>query len=70
MGVEIPHNNALVILLRISRKLTKRILVDQGSSIEVLYYSTFKAIGFAKEDISPSLAPLVGFTGTRFILLA
>lgn len=38
-------------------------LIDQGSSVEILYYSAFKAIGLSKDQLAPVDAPLVGFTG-------
>ncbi|XP_058216732.1 uncharacterized protein LOC131327600 [Rhododendron vialii] len=41
-GVQAPHNDALVITLRIGEYDTERILVDSGSCAEALYYDAFK----------------------------
>ncbi|KAI8524719.1 hypothetical protein RHMOL_Rhmol13G0170400 [Rhododendron molle] len=43
--------------------MVRRVLVDQGSSAEILYYTAFKAVGFTKDHLSLVDAPLVGFTG-------
>ncbi|KAG5516099.1 hypothetical protein RHGRI_036966 [Rhododendron griersonianum] len=62
-GVRFPHSDALVLSIPIQRKMVRRVLVDQGSSAEILYYTAFKAFGFTKDHLSPVDAPLVGFTG-------
>ncbi|KAG5565631.1 hypothetical protein RHGRI_001519 [Rhododendron griersonianum] len=62
-GLSLPHNDALVLSLPFQRKLVRRVLVDQGSSAEILFYSAFKALGLSKDQLTPVEAPLVGFTG-------
>ena len=37
VGTIQPHNNALVVTLRIMGFDVKRVLVDQGSAMEVMY---------------------------------
>ena len=37
LGTLQPHNDALVITLRIGGYDVKRVLVDQGSAVEVMY---------------------------------
>ncbi|KAF7146217.1 hypothetical protein RHSIM_Rhsim04G0229300 [Rhododendron simsii] len=63
-GLSLPHSDALVLLIPVGRKMVRRVLVDQGSSAEILYYSAFKALGFSRDQLSPVDAPLVGFIGT------
>ena len=41
-GVKQPHNDPLVIMLTIEGFDTKRILVDNGSSIDIIYLLTFQ----------------------------
>ncbi|KAG5556294.1 hypothetical protein RHGRI_006788 [Rhododendron griersonianum] len=62
-GLSLPHNDALVLSLQFQRKLVRRVLVDQGSSAEILFYLAFKALGLSKEQLTPVEAPLIGFTG-------
>ena len=40
-GVKQPHNDPLVIMLNIEGFNTKRILVDNGSSTNIIYLPTF-----------------------------
>ena len=44
-----PHNNPLVIQLRVHNYDVKRILGDIGSSVEVMYYNLFKQLKLSKE---------------------
>ncbi|GFS29078.1 hypothetical protein Acr_00g0005240 [Actinidia rufa] len=39
----------------------KRILVDTGSSVEVMYYDFFKQLKLPRDQLKPARAPLVGF---------
>ncbi|KAG5516717.1 hypothetical protein RHGRI_037452 [Rhododendron griersonianum] len=61
--VSLPHNDALVLSIPFQRKMVRQVLVDQGSSAEILYYSAFQALGLSKDRLSPVDAPLVGFPG-------
>ena len=42
-----------------------RVLVDNGSSADILYYLAFQQIGIDKARLIPMNAPLVGFGGIR-----
>ena len=41
------------------------VLVNNGSSTDILYYLAFQQMGINKEQLVPINAPLVGFGGTR-----
>ena len=41
-GVKQPHNDPLVIILNIEGFNTKRILVDNGSSVDIIYLPAFQ----------------------------
>lgn len=56
-GISFPHNDALVLSIPLQRKMVRRVLIDQGSSAEILYYSAFKALGLTKEQLTPVDAP-------------
>lgn len=49
-------------MLIIANHQTWRVLVNNGSSANILYWSTFKQIGVGKDKLQPITAPLVGFT--------
>lgn len=56
-----PDDDPLVFALEISNCLVKRILVDGGNAVKVMFYSTFKYIRLPDEEIVQALTPLVGF---------
>ena len=60
-----PHNNALVINLSIVDFNIQRVLVDNGSSIDILYYPAFQQMRIDKERLLHSDTPLVGFSGIK-----
>ena len=60
-----PHDDALVVSIRVGDYNTHRVLVDNGSSTDILYYPTFQHMRIDREQLVPTNAPLVGFGGTR-----
>ncbi|XP_075658841.1 uncharacterized protein LOC142628679 [Castanea sativa] len=42
-----------------------RVLVDNESSVDILYYPAFQKMGIGRERLIPTNVPLVGFEGTR-----
>ena len=46
-----------------------RVLVDNGSSADILYYPAFQKMGIDRVRLTPTNAPLVGFGGTRVLPL-
>ena len=64
-----PHNDALVITIRVGDYNTHWVLVDNGSSADILYYSAFQQMRIEKERLILTNASLVGFGGTKYIPL-
>ncbi|XP_028065970.1 uncharacterized protein LOC114268937 [Camellia sinensis] len=61
-GIQHPHSDALIITVGIGKWCdVKRVLVDQGSTADILYYDLFKKLGLSKQHLTPAEAPLVGF---------
>lgn len=44
---------------------TKRILIDNGSSADILYLSAFEHMEIGKDKLQPTVVPLVEFTGDK-----
>ena len=64
-----PHDDALVVSIRVEDYNMHRVLVDNGSSADIVYYSTFQQMRIDKERLIPTNTPLVGFGGTRMFPL-
>ena len=64
-----PHDVALVVSIRIEDYNMHRVLIDNGSSADILYYPAFQQMGISRERLVPTNAPLVGFRGTRVLPL-
>ena len=64
-GVRQPHNNPLVIMLNIEGFNTKRILVDNGSSADIIYFPAFQQLKLDEERLRPFGSPFVSFSGDR-----
>ena len=60
-----PHDDALVVSLQIGDYNMHRVLIDNGSSADILYYPAFQQMRIDNERLSPTNAPLVGFGGTK-----
>ena len=62
-----PHDDALVITLRIGGYNVKRVMVDQGSAAEIMYPDLYKGLNLKVEDLTPYSSPLVCFEGKIII---
>ena len=61
VGTLQPHDDALVVTLKIGGYDVKRVLVDQGSGIEIMYPDLFKGLKLRSEDLTCYDSPLIGF---------
>ena len=52
-----------MVTLRIEGYDMKRVLVDQGSSAEIIYLNLFKGLKLRSEDLTHYDSPLIGFDG-------
>ena len=55
----------LVVKLRVGDYNIRQVLVDNGSSVDILYYLAFQQMRIDREQLVLVNAPLVGFGGTR-----
>ena len=63
IGILQPCDDALVVTLGIGGYDVKRVLVDQGSSSEVMYPDLFRGLKLRPEDLTCYDFPLIGFDG-------
>ena len=64
-----PHDDALVINVRVGDYNVHRMLVDNGNSANIIYYPAFQQMRINRARLTPTNAPLVGFGGTRVLPL-
>ena len=63
-----PHDDVLVVTLKIRGYDVKRVLVDQNSGVEIMYPDLYKGLNLIFEDLTDYDSPLVGFDGNVVIL--
>ena len=62
-----PHCDALVIKAMMANNNVYRILVDNGSFVDILYYQAFQRMGLSDSDLRPSPNPIYDFTGDSVV---
>ncbi|XP_075670185.1 uncharacterized protein LOC142639947 [Castanea sativa] len=68
VGTLQPHDDALVVTLKIGGYDVKRVSVDQGSGAEIMYHDLYKGLKLRPEHLACYDCPLVGFDGKAIIL--
>ena len=58
-----PHDDALVVTFRIGGYDVKRVMVDQGSYVEIMYPDLYRGLNLKPEDLIAFDSPLVSFNG-------
>ncbi|GAV57849.1 hypothetical protein CFOL_v3_01385, partial [Cephalotus follicularis] len=62
-GVRLPHDDPVVVTLLVELFTMKRILIDNGSSADILYKHAFDQLRIPANQLKPVKTPLVGFAG-------
>ncbi|RWW37364.1 hypothetical protein BHE74_00057542 [Ensete ventricosum] len=57
------HDDALVITACIANACIRCIMIDTGSSTDILYLDAFHKLGMTNRDLAPMTSTLTGFTG-------
>ncbi|KAK3010864.1 hypothetical protein RJ639_012970 [Escallonia herrerae] len=60
--VKTPHDDPLVITIKAGNFEVKCVLVDNGSSIEILFYDAFKKMNISMDRLRKMDTPLYGFS--------
>ncbi|XP_073130860.1 uncharacterized protein [Henckelia pumila] len=58
----VEHNDVLVISATVSNHWVKNILVDSGSSADIVFYNAFAKMGIDNAQLTPVNTPLIGFS--------
>ncbi|XP_057452534.1 uncharacterized protein LOC130744358 [Lotus japonicus] len=61
-GIKAHINNPLAVMVRIKGFNVQRVLLDQGSSADIIYGVAFEQLGLTDKDLKPYTRNLVGFS--------
>ena len=64
-GIHQLHDDALVVTMTIAGFITRRVLIDNGSSADIIYLPSYQQIKIDKERLRLIDIPFVGFTGDK-----
>ncbi|XP_014489656.1 uncharacterized protein LOC106752481 [Vigna radiata var. radiata] len=64
-ALDLDQNDPMVITAMIARYQVGKVLIDQGSSTNILYWKTFKRMEISEDAIMPFNEQIVGFAGER-----
>ena len=67
LGTIQPHDDALLVTLRIGGYDVKKVMVDQGSAVKIMYPDLYKGLGLKLEDLTTYSSPLVSFEGKMVV---
>ena len=63
IGTFQPYDDALVVTLKIGGYDVKRVMVDQGSGVEIMYPDLYRGLNLKFEDLTSYDSPLMSFDG-------
>ncbi|XP_017233127.2 uncharacterized protein LOC108207179 [Daucus carota subsp. sativus] len=63
--VKFPHDDPLVITSMIGNSSVKRVLVDSGASVDILFYDVYEKMGYVDSQLTLSDMPIYGFNNAE-----
>ena len=68
-GCQHPHDDPLVVCAIVANKTVHRVLIDNGSSTDIIFASAFDKMGIGREKLEPVNTHLRGFSGEKVLPL-
>ena len=68
-GCQHPHDDPFLVHVVVANKTIHRVLVDNGSSTDIIFVSAFDKIGIGRERLEPINTHLRGFSGEKVLPL-
>ena len=68
-GCQHPHDDPLVVRAIVANKTVHRVLVDNGSSADIIFASAFDKMGIGREKPEPVNTHMWGFSGEKVLPL-
>ena len=66
-GSQHPHDEPLVIRVDLANKIVHKVLIDNGSSTDIIFASAFDKMGIGREKLEPVNAHLLGFSREKVL---
>ncbi|XP_057428801.1 uncharacterized protein LOC130722168 [Lotus japonicus] len=67
-GIKPHKDDPIVVQLRMNSFNVRRVLLDQGSSADIIYGDAFDKLGLTDSDLTPYAGTLVGFAGEQVMV--
>ena len=67
LGTIQSHDDALVVTLRIGGYDVKRVMIDHGREVEIMYLNLYKGLNLKLENLTTYSSPLVSFEGKMVV---
>ena len=68
-GCQHPHDDPLVVCAVVADKTVHQVLIDNGSSADIIFESAFDKMGIGREKLEPVNTHLRGFSGEKVLPL-
>ena len=68
-GCQHPHDDPLVVRAVVANRTIHRVLIDNGSSSDIIFASAFDKMDIGREKLEPVNTHLLGFSGERVMPL-
>ena len=68
-GCQHPHDDPLVVCAIVANKTVHRVLVDNGSSADIIFTSALDKMGIGREKLEPINTHMRGFSGEKVLPL-
>ena len=68
-GCQHPHDDPLVVRTIVTNTTVHRVLIDNGSSADIIFTSAFDKMGIGREKLEPVNTHLRGFSGEKVLPL-
>ena len=69
VGCQHPHDDPLVVRAVVANKSVHRVLIDNGSSVDIIFASAFDKMGIRREKLEPVNTHLRGFSRKKVLPL-
>ncbi|XP_056864095.1 uncharacterized protein LOC130511224 [Raphanus sativus] len=68
LGVHLPHNDPLLVVFSVDKYDVTKVLIDTGSSVDIIFRETLVKMGIDLNDVKPSTRTLTGFNGSSEVI--